>query len=330
MGAIWLHDLPQVCRAAGLRVRTWPGWELRSRSSGGYDAVLAVGIHHTASSPSRTTDQEARALWELHDVRPVGAILLARDGEVVIGAAGATNTQGKGGPYKASRGTIPLDSGNRYMISVEAANNGVGEVWPKAQRDAYVTLCAALCDGYDLDPARDVVAHFEWAPDRKIDPAGPPTPWAIAGDRYRRWDMSAFRSDVSTAGTDRPQWTQGGTVLHTADPARRLVDTRTGVGAPAGRVDPGKVVEVPIPSIADGVAGKTAVFTVTIVAPSAPGHVQIAGQTFGGTGGGNFAPTPGLPPAFSSWIAPIADGKIRLRLAGGSAHVIVDLLGVVD
>lgn len=119
-------------------------------------------------------------------------------------------------------------------------------------------------------------------------------------------------------------------MLHTADPARRLVDTRTGVGAPAGPLSAGKVLEVPIPEIAPGVAGKTAVFTVTIVAPSAPGHVQIAGQTFGGTGGGNFAPTPGLPPAFSSWIAPIADGKIRLRISHGSAHLIVDLLGVVD
>ena len=50
MGGIWLYDLPDVLAGAGLTVDTWPGWENRSRSSGGYDAVRAVFAHHTASN----------------------------------------------------------------------------------------------------------------------------------------------------------------------------------------------------------------------------------------------------------------------------------------
>ena len=131
-------------------------------------------------------------MWDTAQDRPIGAILLERDGRVTIGAAGATNCQGKGGPYTTSRGTIPLDKGNAYGIAIEAANNGVGETWPQAQTDAYVTLVAALCAAYGLDPDRDVVSHFEWT-DRKIDPAGP-SPWAAGSDS---WDMPAFRSDVT-------------------------------------------------------------------------------------------------------------------------------------
>lgn len=328
MGAIWLHDLPAVCRAAGLRVRTWPGWELRSRSSGGYDAVLAVGAHHTASSPSMTTDGSCRHMWETSATRPVGAIYLARDAEVVIGAAGATNTQGKGGPYRVSKGTIPLDAGNRYTIAIEAANNGVGEVWPKAQLDAYVTLCAALCKAYDLDPLRDVIAHFEWAPDRKIDPAGPPTPFAVATDRYLRWSMTDFRSAV--AGARRPSWLPGGTVLHVTEPHARLLDTRSdGDRRP---VEAGQARRIPIPRTPAGTDGSAAVVNVTVVGATAPGHVQVTGKIFGTGSTGNFYP--GVVEANACLVA-IVDGEISVRIAGSpsnppKAHLVVDLQGVID
>ncbi len=213
MGAVWLGSMPQVLRDAGLNVRTWPGWETRSRSSGGYDEVLAIGLHHDAIRAGTSTDARCLASWENAQYRPVGAIVLGRDGEVVVGAAGATNTQGKGGPYPCSKGTIPLDSGNRYMLSIEAANDGVGEPWPQAQIDAYVKLCAALCDWLGLDPARDCLAHFEWTDPgesilsgskRKIDPAGP-SKYAVPNAVYQNmWDMPLFRSDVVSSGTPTP------------------------------------------------------------------------------------------------------------------------------
>src|SRR5262245_52297235 len=201
VGAYWLHDLDDVVAATGLVHRCWNGWETRSRSSGGYDQVWAVFTHHTASSTS--PDADCRYMWDASGGdQPIGALYLARDGSVTIGAAGATNCQGKGGPWTLSHGTIPQDKGNTYGIAVEAANNGTGEAWPAAQTDAYVILVAALCDAYGLDPARDVLAHFEWVqpscPGRKVDPVGP-SPYATGA---QSWDMNRFRADcVATTPT---------------------------------------------------------------------------------------------------------------------------------
>lgn len=195
MGGIWLYDLPTVLFAGGLDVEVWPGWEDRARASGGYDAVRAVFVHHTASNTSPDSDRSY--MWDSSSGdQPIGALYLARDGTVTVGAAGATNTQGKGGPWSLSTGQIPKDQGNAYGIAVEAANAGTGEQWPAAQTDAYVLICRALCDAYGLDPARDVLSHREWCepscPGRKIDPAGP-SPWATG---TASWDMDGFRAAV--------------------------------------------------------------------------------------------------------------------------------------
>jgi len=195
MGSIWLHDLPDVLTDAGVRVRLWDGWETRARSSGGYDAVYAVFAHHTASKTA--PDNDCSYMWNGSPDRPVGAVLLDRTGLVTIGAAGATNCQGKGGPWTLSTGTIPLDKGNAYGVAIEAANNGIGEGWPTAQVDAYVFTVAAMCEAWGLDPNRDVLAHFEWVepscPGRKVDPVGP-SPWATGASS---WDMDGFRGDVA-------------------------------------------------------------------------------------------------------------------------------------
>jgi N-acetylmuramoyl-L-alanine amidase len=199
-GGIWLRDLPDVLRRAGLNVSTWPGWENRARSSGGYDSIMAIGIHHDAFRTGTPLEQRCRYAWEGSDTRPIGAMWLHTDGRVMVGAAGATNTQGNGGPLRVSRGTIPQNAGNRHMISIEASNNGVGEPWPTVMQDAYVAMCAALCDAYGLDRSRDVIAHFEWTT-RKIDPAGP-SRWATG---TRSWNMQAFRAEVVAHGGSTPQ-----------------------------------------------------------------------------------------------------------------------------
>jgi hypothetical protein len=124
------------------------------------------------------------------DAKPIGALYLARNGVVTVCAAGATNTQGKGGPYKTSKGTIPKDAGNRYMLSIEAANAGTGEPWPEVQQDAYVKLCHILVTKLGLSWG-DIVAHFEWT-SRKYDPAGQ-SRYANGG---ALWDMDKFRGDA--------------------------------------------------------------------------------------------------------------------------------------
>ena len=129
---------------------------------------------------------------------------MPRDGVVTVGAAGATNTQGKGGPWTLSTGTIPLDRGNSFGLAIEAANAGTGEAWPAAQTSAYVELVAALCAAYGLDPTRDDLSHREWCEPscagRKIDPAGP-SPWATGSSS---WAMGGFRADVAACSSSGP------------------------------------------------------------------------------------------------------------------------------
>lgn len=196
MGATWLTDLPQVLSGLS-NVSFYSGWQTRSRSSGGYDGLVGIAIHHTASSTSTANDTYYQ--WVTCPDGPVGAIYLGRAGEIVVGAAGATNCQGKGGPLTTSRGTVPKDKGNQYMIAIEAGNNGVGEPWPEVQQDQYVALVKALCDGYGFDPGRDVYGHFDYCapscPGRKIDPAGPSRFGTVNSNQT--WDINVFRAAVS-------------------------------------------------------------------------------------------------------------------------------------
>lgn len=249
---IWLHSLPRWMDEAGIAHREWPGWETRSRSTGGYDALHAIGVHHTASNT--TPDNDCGYIWDnpYNSDRPIGAVLLDRTGLVTIGAAGATNTQGKGGPYTTSKGVTPKDSANRYWFSIEAANSGTGERWPDVQQDAYVRLCRKLCDELGLNPATDVPAHFEWSPGRKFDPAGQ-SRYASGGNL---WNMDAFRADVGSvpnSGDEKMLWIMkkvGTSAYHTADGVQRtytaspvtLIDAAVRAGRPLKDAASGKDV----------------------------------------------------------------------------------------
>lgn len=194
MSSVWLLNLPQWLTEAGIKVETWPGWETRSRNSGGYTgSVKGIVVHHTASNTKPQNDCAYN--FDNAEYRPVGAVLLDRDGVVWIGAAGATNCAGKGAwprpGHKNSKGEyIPVDQGNAHTFSIEGANNG-SQPWPAAQQQSYVTMCAVLCIKLNLQPI-DVVSHFEWTP-RKIDPSGT-SEWSPGGGQ---WNMDAFRASVS-------------------------------------------------------------------------------------------------------------------------------------
>lgn len=170
MGSRYLTALADWCRAAGLNVVETGGWQTRARSSGGFDGnrPWVVAWHHTASqtSPSNDVDYMVNGSPD----RPVANLYLARDGSVHVMAAGATNTNGKGYSFKTSKGVIPNDQLNTHAVSIEAANNGVGEAWTQQQIDAYFRLSLALTEALGLAPG-DVCNHQTWAPDRKIDPA---------------------------------------------------------------------------------------------------------------------------------------------------------------
>jgi hypothetical protein len=305
-------------------VNTWPGWETRSRSSGGYDGVWGIGVHHDAIRTGVPLLTRCTNAWNTAADRPIGALWLHTDGLWMVGAAGATNTQGKGGPYRTSKGVIPLDQGNRYMLSIEASNNGVGEVWPEVMQDSYVRGCAALCKWLGLNPLTDVIAHFEWTT-RKIDPAGPSRYAAGAN----KWNMPAFRSDVAKIGAPPPPPpTQPIPVIPGVPDVFQPIapfrnsDTR-GFGGPGmAPMTPMQFGVNPavIPSTAIAVA-----MNVTIVGPKAPGYVTVwPGGPMPNASAVNF---PGDGGAHN--------GAVVIGLSGGSfqvmvstqAHVICDITG---
>lgn len=212
MGTFWLDGrlpdylpLDYVVAGAGLNLKTYSGWQTRSRSSGGFNRVAGIVIHHTASPSNQSFDNDWNYCAVGHPDAPVANMLLGRDGLVGIHAAGASNHAGKGGPWGSSSGTIPLDSANSYCIGIEAQNNGVGENWSEIMVESYVKLVHALCSAYRLDPLRDIMAHFEWAPTRKIDPWG----GNVATPNYPftgpfKWKMHDFRMAVNNLGQVTP------------------------------------------------------------------------------------------------------------------------------
>jgi hypothetical protein len=165
-----LTDLADVLRAAGLTVVEMSGWPTRARSSGGYDgAPWAVYWHHTASSGDGASDADY-CTFRSPDA-PVCNVVVGRDAVVYVCAAGATNTNGKGGPYPLADGrVVPLDGANSRVIGVELSNTGTGQSFPAGQIDAAFAVSTACAAAYGFDPA-NVCTHQTWAPTRKIDPA---------------------------------------------------------------------------------------------------------------------------------------------------------------
>jgi hypothetical protein len=145
-------------------------------------------VHHTASGPSSDGWPDVNYCTYGSADKPLANLYLSRDGTTYVMAAGATNTNGKGGPLDG----VPADSMNTHAVGIEAGNNGTGEPWPEAQQNAYLVMVAALQQAYAMPYAR---AHWEWAPGRKVDPAGP-SRWASSGS----WNMDAFRADVESDG----------------------------------------------------------------------------------------------------------------------------------
>jgi hypothetical protein len=210
-----LGELPRfIEKWAPGKLQLVDGWQTRSRSSGDFDQIQGIGVHHAADSIGTSVAGTIQWATVTSSSRPIGngTITRTRYGpRIVLWSVRATNTQGKGGPVLTNRGVIPLDSGNRRMFSWEAMNNGSGEPWDDAMCDLYVRACCAVLDcinsttpGAKLTPG-DIFAHFEWAPTRKNDPAGP-CRWN--DQRNARWDMNRFRGDVfmrlMTGPVDRP------------------------------------------------------------------------------------------------------------------------------
>jgi hypothetical protein len=224
-GGRMLVDLADVLRGAGVPVEEVDGWQFRARSGAGYaqSGPVAIIVHHTASGPGKDGQRDVQELTFECAVKPMANLYLDRGGRWWVCAAGATNTNGKGGPL----GPLPTNSANSRVIGIEAGNNGVGEPWPDVMQESYVVGVAALAAAYRID-AGHVYAHHEWAPSRKIDPAGPSRFGSV--NRYASWDMGSFRAAVAAR--------RGGPAPPAPTPP---VDAPVPAGSPAGTyvVQPG-------------------------------------------------------------------------------------------
>ncbi len=207
--SLYYRQLIDVLQAAGVQCAVNSinaGWENRARGSGGFpSAPLGVCWHHTASATSVNNDLSY--MINGSSDAPIGNMLLARDGVVWPIAAGAANTQGKGGPTTFSRGTVPVDNGNTRMWGIEAANNGVGEPWPQAQIDAYFKINNALA-GMFGNQITDLISHQGYAPTRKIDPAtaaavqGPWRPGSI--NSSGTWSVPDIKAEATRRAGTQP------------------------------------------------------------------------------------------------------------------------------
>ena len=320
MGAVWLLNMADWLREGGMNVVEEPGWQTRSRSSGGYDAVWGIGVHHTASNTSPKND--INYMLYNASASPIGALYLARDGQVTVCAAGATNTQGKGGPYKASKGTIPQDAGNRYMLSIEAANAGTGEHWPVAQQDAYVRLCHILVTKLGLAWG-DIVAHFEWT-NRKYDPAGN-SRYAAGG---ALWDMDKFRGDcmLATGNTapdplPEPIIELGNDIdMKILTTPARIYDSRT---EKAGKVKAGEARAIKLPK--DLKSASAVHVTATAVGPDAGGYVTLWNGAGKAPLASNLNFDGGVGAIANTTLTAVKDGGFKV-FASVPTHVVFDVV----
>lgn len=167
-----LTGLPEHLRERGLTVVTHGDWA--SRGSASFDPKGVV-CHHTGpwSTVPAMVELCIRGRRDLPG--PLCHAVLAPDGVFHVIAGGRANHAGPGG-WKGL-------SGNSSVVGVEAMHSGAaGAVWPALQRRAYSQGVAAICELLKVNEAM-VCGHKEWAPGRKVDPAG--------------IDMARFRAEVA-------------------------------------------------------------------------------------------------------------------------------------
>lgn len=181
-----LTDLATACRKSGLTVVELSGWQTRARPAytGGF-TPKGVLAHHTGS-PSGLTDGLPYAQWMATVGRsdlpaPLAQLGLGGDSTVYVLAAGRSN---HAGTAKAFGGWVSAGDANSQLLGIEAMHPGAGP-WP--QYNAYVALCAALCDHYGW-PRSHVAGHKETSITGKVDPGG--------------IDMGAFRADIAAHNLD--------------------------------------------------------------------------------------------------------------------------------
>lgn len=184
---IWL---PAVLRAVGLTVNEQPGWQ--ARGHGDVGPIQGVVCHHTAGPPKGNAPSLGVVTNGRPDLPgPLAQLHLARDGTFTVVAAGLAYHAGP--PTKSTVPALKAWCGNRSTIGIEAENTGLknDNPWPPVQMAAYQKGCAAILL-HIHQPAARCIGHFEWAPERKGDPA-----FVIGNRAALTTAMNGFRASVA-------------------------------------------------------------------------------------------------------------------------------------
>jgi len=131
--------LPDVLKAAGLKVQVQPGWE--TRGIGDMGKVRGIMCHHTAGAATGNMPTLNLLITGRPDLRgPLSQLGLGRDGTYYVIAAGKAQHAGKG-KWQG------VTTGNTSFIGIEAENRGIpADPWPAVQMDAYSRGVAAMLD----------------------------------------------------------------------------------------------------------------------------------------------------------------------------------------
>jgi peptidoglycan hydrolase-like protein with peptidoglycan-binding domain len=178
--------LPDVLKAAGLKVALPPGWESRGRGDVG--KIFGVICHHTAGPRTGNMPSLHTLITGRPDLSgPLAQLGLGRDGTYYVIAAGRCNHAGPG----IWQG---ITTGNTSFIGIEAENTGKADdfPWPEIQIDAYHRGVAAILTHIG-SKSEFCAGHKEYAlpQGRKSDPV---------------FEMSVFRAAVAAimSGTAAP------------------------------------------------------------------------------------------------------------------------------
>jgi hypothetical protein len=138
-----------------------------------------VMVHHTAGPDSSPAPSRSVVRTGRPDLSgPLCNVLVRRDNKAEIVSRGRANHAGAG-----VWSGIPRDQGNQYAVGIEIEHEGTdAEPWT-SEYMAFCRLVAAACLDHIGVTASKLVAHKEYAPDRKIDP------W--------KWNMGSERDKVA-------------------------------------------------------------------------------------------------------------------------------------
>ena len=164
MSGVWLTDLADILRAAGVPVEEmtykrgpYAGrhWTKVGANGRGLSDFQFVMWHHDASKPGPSYGALEWVMYS--DVAPAASIWVDMKGTWFIYCAGLAWHAGRGGPGWG----VPQDAMNSYALGIET-DHTTGEPWPPAQLESLRRGTAAIMAAYGIDPQPGLLFHRTW------------------------------------------------------------------------------------------------------------------------------------------------------------------------